>query len=166
MRSRVMPGSLVTMARRVPVKRLKSVDLPTLGRPTITRDGRSSGIGSWAGCTLSAAAYCSTFQCSVFRVASEGKWAVIRGQWSVKTKTGINAEVAENTPTRSGQAPFAETKPEEASNRFMGETAESWLVDQGTPHPLFFVSVASKGLIIFSKSFVCNTYEGIRKCCV
>src|SRR5580704_11690608 len=39
MRSRVMPGSLVTMERRVPVKRLKSVDLPTLGRPTITRDG-------------------------------------------------------------------------------------------------------------------------------
>src|SRR6266446_6068046 len=39
MRSRVIPGSLVTMARRVPVRRLKSVDLPTLGRPTITRDG-------------------------------------------------------------------------------------------------------------------------------
>src|SRR6266436_3116687 len=41
MRSRVMPGSLVTMERRVPVKRLKSVDLPTLGRPRITRDGSS-----------------------------------------------------------------------------------------------------------------------------
>src|SRR5579863_7636899 len=39
MRSRVMPGSLVTMERRVPVRRLKRVDLPTLGRPTITRDG-------------------------------------------------------------------------------------------------------------------------------
>src|SRR5580704_11979189 len=39
MRSRVMPGSLVTIARRVPVKRLKSVDLPTLGRPTMTSDG-------------------------------------------------------------------------------------------------------------------------------
>src|SRR5712664_2164403 len=39
MRSRVMPGSLVTIERRVPVKRLKSVDLPTLGRPRITRDG-------------------------------------------------------------------------------------------------------------------------------
>src|ERR1700732_2836731 len=38
MRSRVMPGSLVTMDRRVPVRRLKSVDLPTFGRPTITRD--------------------------------------------------------------------------------------------------------------------------------
>src|SRR5437899_1634949 len=34
-----MPGSLVTMERRVPVSRLKSVDLPTLGRPTITSDG-------------------------------------------------------------------------------------------------------------------------------
>src|SRR5271168_3102623 len=40
MRSRVMPGSLVTMERRVPVRRLNSVDLPTLGRPTITIDGR------------------------------------------------------------------------------------------------------------------------------
>src|SRR5580658_1995275 len=39
MRSRVMPGSLVTMERRVPVRRLNSVDLPTLGRPTITIDG-------------------------------------------------------------------------------------------------------------------------------
>src|SRR5579859_1751917 len=39
MRSRVMPGSFVTMERRVPVKRLNSVDLPTLGRPTITKDG-------------------------------------------------------------------------------------------------------------------------------
>src|SRR5271155_4713875 len=39
MRSRVMPGSLVTIERRVPVRRLNSVDLPTLGRPTITIDG-------------------------------------------------------------------------------------------------------------------------------
>src|SRR2546425_11231683 len=39
MRSRVMPGSLVTIERRVPVRRLKSEDLPTLGRPTITKDG-------------------------------------------------------------------------------------------------------------------------------
>src|ERR1022692_4359471 len=35
MRSRVMPGSPPTMARRDPTSRLKSVDLPTLGRPTI-----------------------------------------------------------------------------------------------------------------------------------
>src|SRR6185437_14472489 len=39
MRSRVMPGSSVTIERRVPVRRLKSVDLPTLGRPTITMEG-------------------------------------------------------------------------------------------------------------------------------
>src|ERR1700723_2239055 len=44
MRSRVMPGSFVTMERRVPVRRLKSVDLPTLGRPTITIDGNFSVI--------------------------------------------------------------------------------------------------------------------------
>jgi hypothetical protein len=30
----------VTMARRVPVKRLNNVDLPTLGRPTITSEGK------------------------------------------------------------------------------------------------------------------------------
>src|SRR6266436_2988224 len=66
MRSRVMPGSLVTMARRVPVKRLKSVDLPTLGRPTITRDGRSSGIGLCAGRPMGAVARNAIFQCSAF----------------------------------------------------------------------------------------------------
>src|SRR5580698_1890918 len=42
MRSRVIPGSFVTIDRRVPVSRLKSVDFPTLGRPTITIDGRAS----------------------------------------------------------------------------------------------------------------------------
>src|SRR6476646_3353370 len=44
MRSRVIPGSLVTIERRVPVRRLNSVDLPTLGRPTITSDGSFSVI--------------------------------------------------------------------------------------------------------------------------
>src|SRR5438046_4358752 len=68
MRSRVIPGSLVTMARRVPVKRLKSVDLPTLGRPTMTSDGRRSGISSRAGRTTDAAARRAIFQCSAFPV--------------------------------------------------------------------------------------------------
>src|ERR1700726_4197972 len=45
MRSRVMPGSLVTIERRVPVRRLNRVDLPTLGRPTITRLGSFSMFG-------------------------------------------------------------------------------------------------------------------------
>src|SRR5215469_6228430 len=44
MRSRVIPGSFVTIERRVPVTRLKSVDLPTLGRPTMTMDGSWSVI--------------------------------------------------------------------------------------------------------------------------
>src|SRR5580658_3524141 len=44
MRSRVMPGSSVTIERRVPVRRLKSVDFPTFGRPTITMDGSFSVI--------------------------------------------------------------------------------------------------------------------------
>src|SRR6267143_122471 len=82
MRSRVMPGSLVTMERRVPVKRLKSVDLPTLGRPTITRDGRRADISSWAGRTMGAAACCAIFQCSAFRVVPEGK----RGRASGKRR--------------------------------------------------------------------------------
>jgi hypothetical protein len=34
-----MPGSSVTMERRVPVIRLNSVDFPTFGRPTMTMDG-------------------------------------------------------------------------------------------------------------------------------
>src|ERR1700674_2684620 len=45
MRSRVIPGSLVTIERRVPVSRLKIVDFPTFGRPTITTDGSVSVIG-------------------------------------------------------------------------------------------------------------------------
>ena len=44
MRSRVMPGSSVTIERRVPVRRLKSVDLPTFGRPTITMDGSLAAV--------------------------------------------------------------------------------------------------------------------------
>src|ERR1700680_4452409 len=44
MRSRVIPGSLVTIERREAVSRLKIVDLPTLGRPTITTDGNFSVI--------------------------------------------------------------------------------------------------------------------------
>src|ERR671926_1655164 len=35
MRSRVMPGSSPTMDRRSPISRLKRVDLPTFGRPTM-----------------------------------------------------------------------------------------------------------------------------------
>src|ERR1039457_6624531 len=38
-RSRVMPGSSPTMARRCPVMRLKRVDFPTLGLPTMTTVG-------------------------------------------------------------------------------------------------------------------------------
>src|SRR6267378_2509528 len=117
MRSRVMPDSLVTMERRVPVKRLKSVDLPTLGRPTMTRDGRRSAMSSWAGPTVSAAACCAIFQCSAFRVAPVGKWVVISGQWSVKRKTGINVEVAEDTE-------FTEAEPKAASKRLRPESRE------------------------------------------
>src|ERR1700722_8812285 len=39
MRSRVIPGSSPTIDRRLAVNRLKSVLLPTLGRPTIATSG-------------------------------------------------------------------------------------------------------------------------------
>ena len=45
MTSRVVPGMGVTIARLVPVSRLKSVDFPTFGRPTRTTTGRRLGIG-------------------------------------------------------------------------------------------------------------------------
>src|SRR5262245_59469358 len=40
MRSRVMPGSSVTIDRRWPIRRLNRVDLPTFGRPTMAISGR------------------------------------------------------------------------------------------------------------------------------
>src|SRR5258708_27316035 len=39
-----MPGSSPTMARREPTRRLNSVDLPTLGRPTIAMRGVSGEL--------------------------------------------------------------------------------------------------------------------------
>src|SRR5437870_12462642 len=39
MRSRVTPGVSRTSAFRLPISRLKSVDLPTLGRPTMATTG-------------------------------------------------------------------------------------------------------------------------------
>ena len=51
-RSRVTPGVSSTMERRFPHRRLKSRDLPTLGRPTIATRGRLAIIGksSFRGC--------------------------------------------------------------------------------------------------------------------
>src|SRR5438132_1727124 len=43
-RSRVVPGSSSTMATRSPTRRLKSVDLPTLGRPTTATRSRLTGV--------------------------------------------------------------------------------------------------------------------------
>src|SRR5262245_13693424 len=48
MRSRVIPGSSVTMERRRPIKRLKSVDLPTFGRPTIAMSGNEEDMESFS----------------------------------------------------------------------------------------------------------------------
>src|SRR5215212_2381094 len=46
MRSRVMPGSSPTMERRSPTSRLKSVDFPTFGRPTIATSGNVPPLAS------------------------------------------------------------------------------------------------------------------------
>ena len=67
MRSRVIPGSFVTMDRRVPVSRLKSVDLPTLGRPTITMDGSSFAIGVDQSVTALAAERTRLTRCELLR---------------------------------------------------------------------------------------------------
>src|SRR5437879_12157911 len=42
MRSRVIPGSSVTIERRCPIRRLNRADLPTFGRPAIAISGRPS----------------------------------------------------------------------------------------------------------------------------
>ena len=47
-RSRVTPGRSSTSARRLPTRRLNSVDLPTFGRPTMATEkvmGRTRGLG-------------------------------------------------------------------------------------------------------------------------
>jgi hypothetical protein len=44
MTSRVVPAMAVTMARRVRVSRLNSVDLPTLGRPIRTTEAGALGM--------------------------------------------------------------------------------------------------------------------------
>src|SRR3954452_14406044 len=56
MRSRVMPGSSVTMDRRCPMIRLNKVDLPTFGRPTMAIKGKGEfmkGSGKDVRCWIS-----------------------------------------------------------------------------------------------------------------
>src|ERR1700686_3333585 len=81
MRSRVMPGSLVTMERRVPVRRLNSVDLPTLGRPTMTSDGSFSDMLCWAGRTERLPGGGGTLQCSAFAPAPVEKERAANPGW-------------------------------------------------------------------------------------
>src|SRR5712664_1910642 len=125
MRSRVMPGSLVTMERRVPVKRLKSVDLPTLGRPTMTRDGRRSGISSWAGRTMGAAAGRVTFQCSAFRGAPEGRCCF--GGWGCRKLT-VESPKKESELTQRSQRT--------QSSRSRNGTSDTRLFIEGVQIPL------------------------------
>ena len=48
-RSRVSPGISDTSAARVAVSRLNSVDLPTLGRPTMATTGGGEDKDTWRG---------------------------------------------------------------------------------------------------------------------
>src|SRR5260370_37652845 len=76
-----MRGALVTMERRVAVKRLQSVDLPTLGRPTLTRVGRRAVMNLMRGAILHCIASVpepedakeSSFQFSVLNCESKKK---------------------------------------------------------------------------------------------
>src|ERR1700736_5475221 len=80
MRSRVMPGSSVTIARRVPVRRLKSVDLPTLGRPTITRDGSFSAMDRFQGTQRGILRCNADFQCNSKR-GEVASWSCEKWLW-------------------------------------------------------------------------------------
>src|SRR5262245_24484091 len=53
MRSRVIPGSSVTMERRCPISRLNSVDLPTFGRPKMAMSGSEADMRCSDGSELS-----------------------------------------------------------------------------------------------------------------
>src|SRR5205807_537825 len=88
MRSRVMPGSLVTMERRVPVKRLKSADLPTLGRPTITRDGSPAVMNSLCGAIFQCTASMRPPHCK------RGSWAEAQlyKKYELEAGVGLAAE--------------------------------------------------------------------------
>ena len=50
-RSRVVPGTSVTMARCLWLSRLSRLDLPTLGRPTIATRRPSRSSSPWRACT-------------------------------------------------------------------------------------------------------------------
>src|SRR5271169_702429 len=65
-----MPGISLTIDRRVPVSRLKSVDLPTLGRPKITNDGSICVMVSSGGRTIENRNSAATFHCTASQLIS------------------------------------------------------------------------------------------------
>ena len=65
---------------------------------------------------------------------------MISGKWSVKRKTGINAEAAEDTE-------FTEAEPKAASKRLYPESREeSWLVKTPIPHLVGFLTQSAETL--------------------
>src|SRR5207237_160943 len=70
MRSRVMPGSSPTIERRAPTMRLKSVDLPTFGRPTIVTSG-NAGRASTADGAVASVSFVLMIECEQSNVRCE-----------------------------------------------------------------------------------------------
>ena len=78
MRSRVMPGSSPTMERREPVRRLKRVDLPTLGRPQMAMRGKAVAgcrllVGGWRDISEASCSARSQARSSAASVSGSGR---------------------------------------------------------------------------------------------
>ncbi len=76
-RSRVEAGRSETSASRVPVSRLKRVDLPTLGRPTMAILGSMFGVqgdGGTAPAAIFGAAYAGNVRQGKVRGSRRGAW--------------------------------------------------------------------------------------------
>src|SRR5436190_11620748 len=95
MTSRVVPGIAVTIARRVSLKRLKSVDLPTFGRPTRTTEGKWRRTGRFCGSVdrLSLALY-SSYRRSEEDPAAMIKVDIVNEVSKTADITKVKAEVA------------------------------------------------------------------------
>ncbi len=104
-----MPDSSPTMERREPVRRLKRVDLPTLGRPTIARTGRAGGpafggtASRRAGRGFAARDSAGSWICG--RSWTE-RWGFALGGWTVVAGIGRGARCFVGSAGGSGAASF------------------------------------------------------------
>src|ERR1019366_5499127 len=96
MRSRVMPGSSPTMERREPVRRLKSVDLPTLGRPQMAMSGRLRAAADWAARSSWAARTSASRQARMSAAESDSSWRPMLAECGVWRPTIPSADIRES----------------------------------------------------------------------